>query len=302
MNCYRIGEVKLIKQDTLCGEDAACLCLMGVEELGAPGGPDIPAMIAEECRRDGMQKFESHEGFDFISLHISDELESGGIKDRVRIYYSQNLLAFIGTGELQSRLAEQLESEGMKNLNAGRILYLFFDRLTGSETGVLEEMETKITAMEEDLIADRNEDLRQDIISMRRKLMVYKRYYEQLLDVLEDLAENENELIDKKTLRYFRMVMARTDRLYHSVLNLRDYVTQVREAYQAQIDIGLNRVMKIFTVIAAIFLPLTLLAGWYGMNVQMPEYGWRYGYLFVIGLAAAAVTVSVVFIRKNKWF
>ena len=68
------------------------------------------------------------------------------------------------------------------------------------------------------------------------------------------------------------------------VLNLRDYVTQVREAYQAQIDINLNKVMKIFTVITSIFLPLTLIVGWYGMNLKMPEYSWVYGYPFVIGL------------------
>ena len=63
----------------------------------------------------------------------------------------------------------------------------------------------------------------------------------------------------------------------HSVLNLRDYLSQVREAYQSQIDINLNNVMKIFTVITAIFLPLSLIAGWYGMNFNMPEYQSPYG-------------------------
>ena len=302
MKYFAIGQDRIYKKDRPAENTGVSLCLMDFNELRADNGPELPAVLAEECLRDGMQKFESHEGYDFISLHIPDIMIRGGNTQRICIYFSKSLLAFIGNGGVQDKLAEQLASEGLKNLNAGRILYLFFDRLTSGDTDALEELEQSISAMEEDLIADRQKDLRQDIIAMRRKLMVYKRYYEQLLDILEDLEENENELFDKKTLRYFKMVTGRADRLYHSILNLRDYVTQVREAYQAQIDIGLNRVMKIFTVIAAIFLPLTLIAGWYGMNLQMPEYGWRHGYLFVIGLSAAVVTVSVLFIRKNKWF
>ena len=76
----------------------------------------------------------------------------------------------------------------------------------------------------------------------------------------------------------------RVDRLFHSVLNLQDYVTEVREAYQAQVDINLNQLMKLFTVITTICLPLTLIAGWYGMNFPMPEYTSSIGYPMVIAL------------------
>jgi magnesium transporter len=85
-------------------------------------------------------------------------------------------------------------------------------------------------------------------------------------------------------------------------LHLRDYVTQVREAYQAQVDISLNHIMKLFTVITAVFLPLTLIAGWYGMNFKhMPELNWVYGYPFAFALSAAVVAVSLIYFRKHRY-
>ena len=131
-------------------------------------------------------------------------------------------------------------------------------------------------------------------------MLILKRYYEQLLEIAEELEQNENELIDPKTLRYFRMFTHRAERLYNGVLNLRDYVTQVREAYQNEMDINLNRIMEVFTVIAAIFLPLTLIVGWYGMNLKMPEYGWNHGYLFVICLSIITLIGSLFYIKRTK--
>jgi Mg2+ and Co2+ transporters len=132
--------------------------------------------------------------------------------------------------------------------------------------------------------------------------MVLKRYYEQMLGVLDELQENGNRLIPGVALRYFKIFAGRVDRLYHGVINLRDYVTQVREAYQAEVDIGLNSIMKIFTVLTAIFLPLTLLVGWYGMNLQMPEFKWPLGYAMVIVIAVAIVVLCLVLFKRKKWF
>lgn len=131
--------------------------------------------------------------------------------------------------------------------------------------------------------------------------MALKRYYEQLMNVLDAMQESEHGLLDGHAMR-FRLYFGRVDRLYHSVLNLRDYVTQVRESYQAEVDISLNNIMKIFTVITAIFLPLTLIVGWYGMNLNMPEYAWAWSYPMVIALCVAVVLFCIAYFKKHKWF
>lgn len=94
----------------------------------------------------------------------------------------------------------------------------------------------------------------------------------------------------------------KTERYYENVLNLREAVTQVRESYQAQVDINLNYTMKIFTVITTIFLPLTLIVGWYGMNFEMPEYHWNHSYAMVIGLSISVVVAGVAFFKKRDGF
>ena len=132
--------------------------------------------------------------------------------------------------------------------------------------------------------------------------MVLKKYYEQFLNVLDILIENENDIFDSKTLRSFRMLYRRTERRFQNVLNLREAVTQVRESYEAEVDISLNTTMKIFTVVTTIFLPLTLIVGWYGMNFQMPEYGWKHGYLFVTLISALFILAGIFYFRKKRWF
>ena len=83
---------------------------------------------------------------------------------------------------------------------------------------------------------------------------------------------------------------------------LREYSLQISEAYQTQIDIRQNIVMKVLTVVTAIFLPLSLIAGWYGMNFQyMPELHWHYGYLYVF-ILSIIVVIGCLWIFKKKKF
>lgn len=99
---------------------------------------------------------------------------------------------------------------------------------------------------------------------------------------------------------FLSVIDRRLDHLLSSIMSLREYTTQVREAYQAQIDIEQNQTMKILTVITSVFLPLTLVAGWYGMNFSMPEYSWKYGYIYVIALSVSAVILCILFFYKNN--
>jgi magnesium transporter len=109
-------------------------------------------------------------------------------------------------------------------------------------------------------------------------------------------------LIDEGAIRYFKILINRIERLNHNVIHLRDYVTQVREAYQAQVDIKLNKTMKFYTVITTIFLPLTLIAGWYGMNFRhMPELNWFYGYPFVMGLSSVVVAICLIYFKRHDY-
>ena len=91
-------------------------------------------------------------------------------------------------------------------------------------------------------------------------------------------------------------------RLQDMVMGQREYVSQLRDLMQTQLDVRQNRIMTVLTVITSIFMPLTLIAGWYGMNFRyMPELEWRLGYPVVIAVSLVIVVASLVFFKKKRW-
>jgi len=261
-------------------------------------GEALPKSIGKR-----LTKFESHDGFDFVCLNVLNYKDVTVPFCQVSIYFRKDILLFFSDNTLiVQKIIDDILDDATKSISFGRLLYNFFDHITVDDGTFLEDVEQDIMELEDALITTDKDDYVKEIIFLRKKLMALKRNYEQLLDVLDAIQENENNLIDNKSMRYFKIIQGRVDRSYHSVLNLRDYVTQVREAYQAQVDINLNSIMKLFTVITAVFLPLTLLVGWYGMNIKMPEFGWQYSYPMVIGISIVIVGISLVYFKKNKWF
>ena len=99
------------------------------------------------------------------------------------------------------------------------------------------------------------------------------------------------------------MVEKRIARLKNEAQILREYGLQIRELFQAEIDIRQNRIMKILTIVTTIFLPLTLVAGWYGMNFSnMPELSWKYGYPAVIVISLVIVMICLWIMKKKKFW
>jgi len=297
-----------LKTDTLehinAIEGYSHLCILNCEELQTINHKlGLCQKIIDECLTSIVSKFESHDGFDFITLNIPDTINKGNKPKRISIYFTSKILLFISNDSTyMNKLVIEIGAEKIKNLSPGKIIRLFFDKLTLNDRFQLEKIEQEISDLEENLIASKKNDLVNYLITFRKKLLSLKRYYQELLEIAESIEENENGLIDKKELRYFKIHTNRVNRLFNGVINLRDYGSQVREAYQEQLDISLNYVMKIFTVITSIFLPLTLIVGWYGMNLIMPEFKWPYTYPFVIGLCVIITSLSLVYFKKNKWF
>ena len=286
------------------GENLEFLSIATYEEMEKRAAVwGIPMKTLEEARRFGYAKYDSFENFDCISLEMPD-FEKVMISFGSVIIYLEKGRAFFFTSQKQhvSDLLEESAKSLGERVSLNRIIYLFFEAQTREDYQVFDTIEKEIMDLEQALITSQKHNCVADIISLRKRLMFLKRYYEQYLNVLDVLGENENGVFDGKTLRSFKMLSRRTERRFQNVQNLRDAVTQVRESYEAEVDISLNATMKIFTVVTTIFLPLTLIVGWYGMNFSMPEYEWKYGYVFVIFISVAFIIAGVYFFKKNKWF
>lgn len=298
MECYRIQDEMLVQTEEAV-EAAVSVCT--AEELKKLDQSFSPLTV-EECCRPGAAKMESYEGYDFILLNVVTDENKLSVY-RIGLYATARQILFVCNRPCRvvRTVLESFQKGKTANLNLSRILYAFFLALTSNDSRELEAFEEEVSAMEERVMENLEGDYTGEIFQMRKKLMFYKKYYEQLLDVAEGIEENSNGILPVGALRYFRIFTARVDRLNRSVLNLRDYITQVREAYQSQVDIKLNEIMKLFTVVTAIFLPLTLLVGWYGMNFQnMPELSWPYGYAVAIVISVVFVAASIIYFKKKK--
>ena len=180
-------------------------------------------------------------------------------------------------------------------------MYDFLELIIHNDLRTMQKYELELDSLEKEIMSnaetahmERNNDIRGDIRDLRI-------HYEQLLDLGQELEENENGFFKEENLRYFHMFSSRVDRLYDSATHLRDYTIQLNDLYQSQLDVRQNRIMTVLTVVTTIFMPLTLIVGWYGMNFKyMPELESRLGYPVVIVLSIFIVVGSLIFFKIKK--
>lgn len=185
----------------------------------------------------------------------------------------------------------------------GSFFYTFLELIIAKDMHHLQELEDKLDQLEDQVLAGQLEGFNPKMTAIRKEISNWIRYYTQLDDMVCEFQENENEYFNEHELRLFHMVEKRIGRLKDEAQMLREYGLQVRELFQAEIDIRQNNIMKILTIVTTIFLPLSLVAGWYGMNFSnMPELTWKYGYPTVIGISVLVVLICLWVMKKKKFW
>lgn len=182
-----------------------------------------------------------------------------------------------------------------------RFLYDFLEQIVEGDLAVMERFEDELSRIEDGIMNHKNTDLPRvhEIHNDIRKLLVH---YEQVIDMAQELEENENGFFSEENLRYIRLFMNLIVRRRDFAVSIRDYTMQVHDLYHAHLEMSQNRVMTLLTVVTTIFMPLTLIVGWYGMNFRyMPELQWRYGYPAVIVLSIVIAVSCLVFFKRKKW-
>ena len=248
----------------------------------------------------GIETFESHDGFDIISFDWHNIADPGADASEIVIYLDRENLFLFCADESGYRMAQSCFRQANAN---SRALYDFFSRMMAGDMAHLETLERNIYAIEDDLMERTDRADIMEILNVRYELFDLKCYYQQLVSIFECFEENDNRLLTEKSLRWFSILENRADRFFDRTVSLREIVSQVREAYQSQIDIEQNRLMRVFTVVTTVFLPLSLLVGWYGMNFRyMPELEWKYSYPVFIAVCLGIASALLLLFRKKKWF
>lgn len=255
-------------------------------------------------KKETFSHFESHPNLDILFLSIPTIHQKSSTIVYLTIYCTKNTIIFIYTPFWgMEKLIQTLKNSQHKDYHSATVLSLFFNILTESDTSFLQKEEEQIAKLEEALVQDpEKKNYIENIISLRKKLLVWKHYYESLYATLSDLEENDNSLFTQNQIKHLHLLTNRADRLRQAVTSLQEALTQAREAYQSQMDIKLNQTTKFFAVLSAFFMPLTLITGWYGMNLVMPEHNLPFVYPLVIILCITIIIINLIAFKKRKWF
>ena len=183
-----------------------------------------------------------------------------------------------------------------------RFFYDFIDDLSEDDIDFFSKLEKELDAMESEL-SRKSQISSVRIAEIRSIIRKYMIYYEQLENVLSEMIENEYGLFDQELIQYLMFYLDRIKRLYDFASNIREYSQEIRELRKDMIDMRQNDVNTAIAVVTTIFLPLNLIAGWYGMNFRnMPELQWYYSYYFIIAISLTIVILMLIYFKKKKWF
>ncbi|MBR4145920.1 MAG: magnesium transporter CorA [Lachnospiraceae bacterium] len=248
-----------------------------------------------------------------VKVNYDSLTGSFSIPDRANISEENHEFSFVldeqgivfinddGTAEKILKKIAQTRKWRMPSLE--RFVYDFLEEIIGTDIKVLEEYDKKLDAMEDCILDGDDDGIMEALLEIRSDIMDLRTHYEQLIDLSQELEENENGFFSSKNLRYFRMFTERVMRLQDIVSSLREHSMQVRDLHHSQLETKQNKVMTVLTVVSTIFMPLTLIVGWYGMNFKyMPELELPVAYPIVIIVCVLIAVGSIIFFKKKKFF
>jgi len=167
---------------------------------------------------------------------------------------------------------------------------------------VLEQVGEKVEFLEEELVTNPTPETLQTIHNLKREMIFLRKSVWPLREVIGALERGESSLIKESTGIYLRDVYDHTIQVIDTIETFRDMISGMLDIYLSSVSNRMNEVMKVLTIIATIFIPLTLIAGVYGMNFQhMPELEWRWGYPMVWLVMLVIGALMLVYFRRKKW-
>jgi magnesium transporter len=190
----------------------------------------------------------------------------------------------------------------IRKKGADYLAYSIIDVVVDHYFIILENLGDKVEQLEDTLTGKPDESILNKIHSLKREMILLRKSVWPLREMINGLERIESSLIHKETLRFFRDVYDHTIQVIDTIETYRDMIFSMHDTYLSTISNRMNEVMKVLTIIATLFIPLTFIAGIYGMNFEfMPELKWPFGYFAVLGIMALVALVMVIYFKKKKW-
>jgi len=278
-----------------------------IQKIGIHFG--LHPLIQEDIVNTGQRpKMEDFGNYIYVVLKMiyHDENDDEIKMEQVSLILGKNFVISFQEreGDIFNHVRERIRSgKGrIRKMKADYLAYALLDAVVDNYFFVLEKTGEQIEELEEKVISESRPEILQDIHRLKRGMIFLRRSVWPLREVISSLERVESSLIQESSRIYLRDVYDHTIQVIDSVETFRDMLSGMHDTYLSSISNRMNEVMKVLTIIATIFIPLTFIAGIYGMNFQfMPELGWRWGYFVVWLVIGVVAVVMVIFFRKKKW-
>ncbi len=206
--------------------------------------------------------------------------------------------------DLFSGVADRLKKEGsrFRERDSDYLAYALIDRVVDGYFHTLDDISTTIEDLEEEILSGSDRNMRERIHRMRRELFEMRKSIRPLSDAINALMRSDTGWISTGTEVFFRDVIDHILQVLEQIETCRDTLMGLQDMYVSEMASRTGNVMKLLTIIATIFIPLTFLVGVYGMNFDhMPELHWRYSYYIVWGLMLAVAITMLLYFRRKGW-
>lgn len=278
-----------------------------IEKLGQHY--DLHPLVLEDIVNTGQRpKIDEFEDYIFIVLKMMyyDESETI-VSEQVSLILGENYVLSLqeAEGDVFDALRERIrQSKGrIRGLGPDYLLYALIDSIVDHYYAIIETMGNKIEDLEDNLFEGlTKEEITSDIQELKREVLKIRRAIFPLREIINRVDKSESKLIDNKTLHYFGDVYDHIIQVSDTIDIYREMIWGLMDMYMTTISNRMNEVMKVLTIISTIFIPLTFIAGIYGMNFQnIPELDYKYGYHIVWLVMIVIFIAMMYYFKRKKW-
>jgi magnesium transporter len=285
-----------------------------VEKLGACFG--LHPLIVEDIVNTGQRpKVDISDDYIFIVMKVItwDQTDKVIQVEQVSLVLGRNFVITFQEqdGDIFNAVINRIKSNKgrIRRLGADYLVYSLMDGIVDNYFKVLENIGEDIEDMEEELVDNPTPETVHKIHFIKREMIFLRKSVWPLREIVSSLEREETPLIQETTIIYLKDIYDHTIQVIDIIETYGDIISGMLDVYLSSISNRMNAVMKVLTIIATIFIPLTFIAGIYGMNFNtekspfnMPELNWYYGYPFVLGLMAAIGFIMLILFKRKKWF
>jgi len=279
-----------------------------IEKIG--GYFDIHPLILEDILHTGQHpKMEVFEHYMYIVFKMlcydekSDEIQ----EEQISIILGSNFVISFQerVGDVFNPIRERIHSGKIRirKSDADYLTYALIDTVVDNYFIILERIAEKVELLDDELFNDPSPATLKNIHNLKRKIISLRRSIWPLREIINRIEKEEFFLIHESTSIFFKDVYDHVFKIIDTIDTFQDIASGMLDTYLTNISNKMNEVMKVLTIIATIFIPLTFIAGIYGMNFKfMPELEWKWGYFLVWFVMIIVFSIMMFYFRRKKWF